>query len=80
MGVKQDVQSVIIGGFLIIVFLPFAFGFLRFILAPNPSLEQWVQLFKAAVIPWWVGIAETSPLLLVIVFLIVSWADADEVL
>lgn len=80
MSIKQQVRSLLIGGFLLFVFLPLAVGLLAYILSPDPSLEQWVNLFESAAVPWWINIAKASPILLVILFLIVSWADADEIL
>lgn len=80
MSLKQQVHSVLIGGFLLFVFLPLAVGLLAYLLAPDPGLEQWANLFESAVVPWWIGIAKTSPLLLVLLFLLASWADADEIL
>jgi len=80
MSLKETVRLVLIGFFLIFVFLPLPFGFTAYVTGPDPSIEQWSNLFESAVVPWWIGIATTSPVLLVILFLVVSWAGAEEIL
>jgi len=80
MNAKETVQSILVGGFLLFVFLPLALGYIAYITSPDPSIEQWTNLFESAVVPWWIGLAEFSPLLLANLFLIAGWAGAEEVL
>lgn len=80
MNLKEKVRAVLVLGFLLFVFLPLAIGLLGFLLSPDPSLVEWVNLFESAVVPWWIGIAKASPFLLALLFLLASWADADEIL
>jgi len=80
MSAKEQVRLVLVGGFLLFVFLPLAFGLMGYITSPNPSTEQWANLFESAAVPWWIGIAKASPLLLVVLFLIVAWAGAEDIL
>lgn len=80
MNLKEAVQLVLFGLFLIFVILPLALGLIAYILSPDPTIEQWTSLFVSGVIPWWVGIATASPVLLIILFLVVSWAGAEEIL
>lgn len=76
---QELVRKILVTVFILIM-LPILFSLTGYLTSPDPSLDQWVNLFRSVAVPWWIGIPKVSPLLLVLLFLVVSWADAEEIL
>lgn len=80
MGAAENVRAIAYGGFILFVALPLMFKAMSLLNSPNAGTSEATELVESAATPWWIGIAEAAPFLLVALIALLVWSGAEDIL
>lgn len=77
---RETIQLIAFAGFIFFIALPLLGGTLWLLNSPAATMGDALAILERAIIPWWIGLAKTAPILFVILVGLLVWAGAEDVL